>query len=303
MKKLILWVAALALLMPARASATWSIIAIDRATGRVVISSATCAAQSPDELKLVQAIVLPGIGVAAAQAGVDRTHANQKLIFEQMRLGTEPSEIIRMLSQDPRFQSRQFGIIDLKGRQAGHSGTGNSDVKLHLQGTSSDGKFYYSVQGNTIKSDTALIEGARVMREGSQADIVDRVMAAMEVVDGHGGDRRCTCETVPLPGANCTGKTAHVAYILAADKDNPRGRYSEDHPQIALSRPPAVPDTGAVCRGEGLSRCHAPWNDGQYSLYIAVYPSNMTRADDSNPVKTLRSRYDAWKRSRGGAHF
>jgi hypothetical protein len=303
MKKLIVLVAALALMIPARASATWSIIAIDRATGRVVISSATCAAQSPDELKLVQAIVLPGIGIAAAQAAVDRTHANQKLIFEQMRLGTDPAEILRMLSADPRFQSRQFGIIDLKGRMAGHSGTGNSDVKMHIQGTSADGKFYFSVQGNTIKSDTALIEGARIMREGTQAELTDRVMAAMEVVDSHGGDSRCSCATEPLPGGHCTGKTAHVAYLLAADKDNPRGRYSEDHPQIPLSPSPSVPDTIAVCRGETLSRCHAPWNDGQYSLYIAVYPSNMTKADDSNPVKTLRVRYDAWKRSRGSPYF
>ena len=36
----------------------------------MVISSATCAATAPNQLKLLQAIVLPGIGVAAAQAGV-----------------------------------------------------------------------------------------------------------------------------------------------------------------------------------------------------------------------------------------
>ena len=63
MKKL-LWALLLSALFPAQAWATWSIIAMDRNTGRVVISSATCAAQGPDQLKLLQAIVIPGIGVA-----------------------------------------------------------------------------------------------------------------------------------------------------------------------------------------------------------------------------------------------
>jgi len=291
----VLFLFALALLLPARLSATWSIVAIDKATGRVVISSATCAAQGVDELKLVQAIVVPGIGVAAAQAGVDRSHTNQKLIFEEMQKGTDPKEIIRMLSQDPSFQSRQFGIIDLKGRMAGHSGTGNRAVAMDIQGESADGKLYFSVQGNIIKTEEALTGAARVMRE-SREEIVDRVMLAMEEADKNGGDSRCTCETQPLPGATCTGKTAHVAYILAADRANPLGQYAANHPQT----PPAgqaVDPQARVCTGETLQRCRAPWNDGQYALYIAVYPSNWKPNEDSNPVRTLRARYDAWKRT------
>ena len=57
----VLLLAALALLsFPAPASATWSIVAIDRNTGRMVISSATCAATAPNRLKLLQAVVVPG---------------------------------------------------------------------------------------------------------------------------------------------------------------------------------------------------------------------------------------------------
>ena len=111
------------LALPASASATWSIVAIDRDTGRIVISSATCAATAPNQLKLLQAIVLPGIGVAAAQAGVDRTHENQKLIYREMRSGTHPTEIIRLLEEDPDIERRQFGIIDMLGRTAGRSAT------------------------------------------------------------------------------------------------------------------------------------------------------------------------------------
>jgi hypothetical protein len=294
MQRLLL-AAALTLLLPAEGRATWSIIAVDRNTGRVVISSATCAAQGPDELKIVQAVVVPGIGVAAAQAGVDRSHTNQKLIFEQMRGGTDPREIIRLLSLDPSFQSRQFGIVDLQGRRAGHTGSGNRDVAMHISGESADG-IVFSVQGNIIKTDSALIEAARIMREGG-GDMVDRVMLAMEAADARGGDSRCTCETEPLPGAGCNGKTAHVAYILAADRDDARGTYAEGHPQIPpVGAPPAQAES--VCRGENAQKlCEAPWNSGKYWLYLAVYPSNVQPHEDANPVRTLRMRYDAWKRT------
>ena len=63
--------------VPATASATWSVIAVDRSTGRVVIASATCVDRDDQFLMGVQAVVVPGMGVAACQAGVDNTHQNQ----------------------------------------------------------------------------------------------------------------------------------------------------------------------------------------------------------------------------------
>jgi len=292
MRRLLL-VLAVALALPSQLSATWSIIALDRNTGRVIIASATCAAQGPDELKLVQAVVVPGVGVAAAQAGVDRSHANQKLIFEEMRKGTDPREIIRMLEADPNIEGRQFGIIDLQGRMAGRTGANNRAVALDIQGETPDG-VVYAVQGNIIATTEALTEAARIMQE-DRGDLIDRVMLAMEKADALGGDGRCTCETAPLPGAGCTGKTAHVAYILAADRGDAIGSYAPEHPQTVT---PA--ETANICSGQGLVRCAAPWNAGQYHLYIAVYPSNTQAHEDANPVRTLRMRYDAWKGSGGG---
>src|ERR1700741_210587 len=108
--------------LPSSASATWSVIAVDRSTGRVVIASATCVDRDDQFLMGVQAVVVPGKGVAACQAAVDGTHTNQMLVFNEMQKGTDPAKIIELLSQDPAFQSRQFGIVDLKGRSAGHSG-------------------------------------------------------------------------------------------------------------------------------------------------------------------------------------
>src|ERR1044071_6221069 len=95
------------LMLPAPAFATWSVVAVDRSSGRVVISSSTCTGATDDFLKDVQAVVVPGKGVAACQAGVDAaTHQNQTLVFEELQRGTDPARIIEMLSQDPGFQSR-----------------------------------------------------------------------------------------------------------------------------------------------------------------------------------------------------
>ncbi len=278
MRRLFLALAFL-LLAPSTALATWSIIAIDLDTGRVVIASATCAATGPDQLKLLQAVVVPGVGVAAAQAGVDRTHENQKLIFRELRNGTEPTEIVRMLEEDPDIERRQFGIIDIEGRTAGRSGVDNRAVALDIQGRSPD-NVLYSVQGNIIATEEALVESARIMQEGADG-VVDRVMRALEKADELGGDSRCTCETEPLPEAyaDCSGKTSHVAYVLAADPENALGEFADDHPEDL----------------------RAPYNDGEYSLYISAIPANTLPHEDANPVRTLRMRYDAWKASEAPA--
>jgi uncharacterized Ntn-hydrolase superfamily protein len=254
------------------ASATWSVIAVDSRTGRVVIASATCVSQERLErfpakgLMDVQAIVVPGVGVAAAQAGVDRTRENQRLIYRELDAGTSPDRIIEMLKADPRIESRQFGIVDLQGRCAGFSGSDNGAASLSVQDSIPQLGIYFSVQGNILASD-AVVHGAVAAFKAEGGTLTDRVMAAMEAADAAGGDRRCTCESEPILDAPCDGKTAHVAYLLAADPDDPRG--------------------------EGV-------NDGDYFLYLNVTDSDIRPHENANPVITLRMRYDAWKGRQGG---
>src|SRR3982074_3609931 len=122
------------LVIPSTAFATWSVIAVDRSTGRVVIASATCVDRDDQFLMGVQAVVVPGKGVAACQAAVDNTHQNQMLVFNELQTGTDPRANIELLSADPGYQSRQFGILDVQGRRAGHSGLTNGYVSQDLQG-------------------------------------------------------------------------------------------------------------------------------------------------------------------------
>jgi len=140
---------------PKPAAATWSVIAVDARTGRVVVASATCVAQArlvsfpAKGLMDIQAIVVPGVGVAAAQAGVDRTRANQTLIYEQLKDGMDPRLILDMLKDDPAIERRQFGILDLQGRSIGFSGAENGAASLSRQGRVAGTEIYYSVQATS----------------------------------------------------------------------------------------------------------------------------------------------------------
>ena len=254
----------LVLLTQTTSFATWSVIAIDRATGQVSVASATCVPQGrfagfpAKGLMDVQAVVVPGIGVAACQAGVDATRENQRLVFAELQKGTHPDEILRMLKQDPQIERRQFGILDITGRSTGFSGPGNGASSLSIQGRVAGTEIYFSVQGNILANDNVMHDAARAFREATGA-LTDRVMAAMEAADAQGGDSRCTCETEPLPNASCDGKTSHVAYILMAEKDDTNG---------------------------------SSFNDGDYSLYISATDEDIQPNENANPVKTLRMRYD-----------
>jgi uncharacterized Ntn-hydrolase superfamily protein len=268
----------LAILLACEASlfGTWSVVAVDRSTGRVVISSSTCTGTTDDFLKDVQAVVVPGKGVAACQAGVDSaTHQNQTLVFEELQRGTDPAKIIELLSQDPGFQSRQFGIVDLQGRMAGHSGLTNGFVTQDIHGQVPGTEIFYSIQGNILRSG-AVVPSAVKAFVAASGGVTDRVMAAMEAADAAGGDSRCTCQVPAIPAESaaipCTIRTSLVAYILAADPKDVNG--PADQPNLH--------------------------NNGKYSMYIAVSQPNhgpafnVKAGENLNPVKTLRMRYDAW---------
>src|SRR5215469_7155675 len=137
---------ALLLWLEAPAFATWSVIALDQKTGQVSVAAASCVDDVDDGMRDAIAVVVPGIGVAACQAAVDRTHQNHALIFQELQKGTDPHRIIDMLSADPQFQSRQFGILDMLGRVASHTGLNNSFEALAVPGHVPGTGIYYEVQ-------------------------------------------------------------------------------------------------------------------------------------------------------------
>lgn len=270
MRKLFAFVALL-LAVPSSAFATWSVVAVDRETGRVVIASATCVNGDDMFLPGVQAVVVPGKGVAACQAAVDRTHQNQLLVFQELQKGTDPAAIIEMLSKDPAIETRQFGIVDLQGRAAGYSGPRNGAVSQDVHGQVPGTQIFYSIQGNILRPGDVVPNAVKAFL-AAQGAMTDRVMAAMEAADASGGDSRCSCPPPPADGSApkipCDGKTAHVAYILMAEKEDTNGDSHNDG-HYAMFLRVAQPDKGANAIHEG---------------------------ENLNPVKTLRLRYDEWRK-------
>ena len=274
----ILAAAILSTLGPATAQATWSVIAIDTKTGQVVIASATCVRQSafpqrqPNparDLMDVQAVIVPGIGVAACQAGADNTRANQMLIYNELRKGTSPAQILEMLKQDPNIERRQFGILAIpngttitaQNHMVGFNGANNSQSSLYFGGQVGD--IYYQVQGNTLLGYDVVHKAALAFTRAT-GTMADRVMAAMEAADENGGNKRCNCGNNPLDFVPRDNKTAHVSYIAIANKDDAAG---------------------------------VTHNDGKYFAYLSATDNDITKGESANPVKTLRMRYEAWKKA------
>jgi uncharacterized Ntn-hydrolase superfamily protein len=221
------------------------------------------------DLMDVQAVIVPGVGVAACQAGVDNTRENQMLVYNEIKKGTPPAQIIELLKKDTNIERRQFGIVSIpngesiteQNNRAGFNGTGNSRSSLYFGGRVGD--MYYQVQGNTLLGDQ-VVHLAALAFTRANGTLADRVMAAMEAADANGGDHRCNCGANPLEHVPCDNKTAHVAYIAIADKADATG---------------------------------VTHNDGKYFAYIAVGDNDIKKGESANPVKTLRMRYDAWKKA------
>jgi uncharacterized Ntn-hydrolase superfamily protein len=278
MKRIVL-AAALVLAAHSTAYATWSVIALDARTGQVIIASATCVRQAgfpkrePNgarDLMDVQAVIVPGIGVAACQAGVDNTRENQMLVYNELKKGTPPAQILEMLKKDPNIERRQFGILAMprgetitsRNNRAGFNGSGNSQSSLFFGGQVGP-DIFYQVQGNTLLGDQVMHMAALAFTRAT-GTLADRVMAAMEAADANGGDHRCNCGSNPMEFVPCDNKTAHVAYIAIAEKTD----------EVGVTH-----------------------NDGKYYAYISVTDDNTKKGESGNPVKTLRLRYDAWKKA------
>jgi len=101
--------------------------------------------------------------------------------------GVEPKDIItQLLADDPRRESRQVGVIDMKGRSAAHTGAQNSPWAGSKQGLN------YTVQAN-IMVGPEVIEAVAASFE-STADtgmpLAERMILALEAGYATGGDKR-----------------------------------------------------------------------------------------------------------------
>jgi uncharacterized Ntn-hydrolase superfamily protein len=191
----------LAVTGPARA--TWSIIAVDRATGEVGIAGASCTFN-------VQGIaeVVPGVGAIAVQAMSSDEAREHGLTM--MRDGATPFEIVEAM-RDERFdpENQQYAVIVLaEGEPATYSGEEISDWNGSAIG---DG---VSVQGNILADRAVVTDALAAFEKANGKPLTERLVAAMAAGARAGGDRRC-------------GKQhARSAFVTVYRRDdNPRWPY------------------------------------------------------------------------------
>ena len=266
------FVALLVLAVPARA--TWSIILVNIRTGEIAIASATCVPGL--DLTVYVPVIVVGKGAGAAQSFIDQTGVNRLLIRDQLRLGTDPAQILALLAaSDPSHQTRQYGIVDLNGRAIGFTGTGAGAYGSDRIGQVGD--IAYAVQGNVLTGG-AVLAAAELALFTTTGDLGDKLMAMMEAARSFGGDGRCSCPAgtptscgAPPPGFT---KSADIGFMI-------------------LARPGDVDGT-----------CNAGVGCANGSYYMRLNVAGRT-ANDPDPVLLLRPLFEQWKTTQVGRpdHF
>ena len=178
-------IAAVVLIMslPASASATWSIIVLDKRTGFIGVGAASCTSDVYGIMALV-----PGTGALMAQAISEPSAMREALRL--LRAGFAPDSILRAITK-PSFDSaiavRQYAIATFTSGQAQFTGTSAPGYDGERSGVG------VLVQGN-ILTGPAVLDGALEAIERARAagkPMEEIVMAGLRAGADAGGDSRC----------------------------------------------------------------------------------------------------------------
>jgi uncharacterized Ntn-hydrolase superfamily protein len=160
---------------------TFSLCAIDPATGQ---SGASVTTRVPFVGRAVPH-VRAGVGAVCTQASTVVEYGPRGL--DLLAKGVEPQAVLaQLLADDQSRESRQVGVIDMKGRAAAHTGKQNGNWAGSRQGLN------YTVQAN-IMVGPEVVEAVATQfesTEGTGMPLAERMILAMEAGQAKGGDRR-----------------------------------------------------------------------------------------------------------------
>ncbi|HZM72602.1 MAG TPA: DUF1028 domain-containing protein [Candidatus Polarisedimenticolia bacterium] len=160
---------------------TYSIVARDPDTGEFGVAVQT-------KWLAVGAVVPwlePGVGAVATQSFVEVAYGPR--LLERLRGGAAPAEALAaLLADDPQADVRQVGVVDARGRAAGHTGARCVREASNLT------RENLTCQANMMERPTvptALQAGYdRAAADG--LDLPARLMAALRAAEAEGGDVR-----------------------------------------------------------------------------------------------------------------
>lgn len=190
MKKF-LFILLLALFSTLSAQDTFSICAVDTATGEVGSAGASCI----DAIQIGNTIgcalisdVHPGVGVIHSQAYY--ITPNQLYAQSLMNLGLSPQQIIDSLQVNDAQNNpaiRQYGVVKFNGPSsvaAAYTGSSCSSYANHIVGPN------YAIQGNILLG-PQILDSMEARFLNTQGDLACKLMAAMQGANVPGADTRC----------------------------------------------------------------------------------------------------------------
>ena len=188
---------------------TFSLCAIDPATGQ---SGAAVTTRVPFVGRAVPH-VRAGVGAVCTQASTMVEYGPRGL--DLLAKGVDPkAALAELLKDDAQRESRQVGLIDMKGNSAAHTGAQNSAWAGSRQGKN------YTVQANIMVGPEVVEAVAATFEatEGTGLPLAERMILALEAGQSKGGDKRWG--------------SLQSAAIRIADPNNP-GR-GNDHIALAI---------------------------------------------------------------------
>ena len=189
---------------------TFSICAVDPATGEVGSAGASCIAGS-----IIISDLHPGVGVIHTQSFY--LTANQNYARSLMDIRLSPQQIIDSLvandaGNDPTV--RQYGVVDIllgSTRSAAYTGPNCFNYKDHITGPT------YAIQGNILLGQSILDSmEARFLR--ATGPLACRLMESLQGANVPGADTRCLNN----------GTSSLSAFIRVARPNDTAGNYHLD---------------------------------------------------------------------------
>ena len=160
---------------------TFSLCAVDPATSQ---SGAAVTTRVPFVGRAVPH-VRANVGAVCTQASTMVEYGPRGL--DLLAKGVEPqAALLELLANDAQRESRQVGLIDMKGRSAAHTGKSNGNWAGSKQGRN------FTVQANIMVGPEVIdaVAASFESTDGSGWPLAERMILALEAGQAKGGDRR-----------------------------------------------------------------------------------------------------------------
>lgn len=198
---------------PARPVHTYSIVAVDSATGQIGV-----AVQSHwFSVGSIVSWAEPGVGAVATQSFANPAYGPRALAL--MRTGVSaPLALRALLAADPDSAVRQVGMIDARGAAASFTGQRNIPEAGGRVGR------WFAAQANLMARSTVWDAMARAF-ETARGDLADRLLAALDAAQREGGDirGRQSAALVVVSGDRALPPWDRVFDLRVEDSQDPLG--------------------------------------------------------------------------------